>query len=412
MPTSQEPELISREPAAASVRNAQLRSAKPFLIVAVGFLLYVQAMVIVLGVRPGIHGLSDFRQLYTAGYMGRTGDGHQLYDYARTDQLQNELAGTEGSALPFNHLAIEALLFAPLSLFSFRVAYCLMLLLNLGLLVSCFLMLRRYLEPLRSWWSPLPACLFGCFLPFGVALVQGQDSILLTLLFSAGTLFLAQKRDAMAGLLLACALFKFQFVIPVIVLFCAWKRWKLVYGFLAGASIVAIISVLVAGPQSVVAYVRYLFNMSISLSAAAQVRYGVRPAAMPNLRGAISVLFMPLAGQHSVQVITIVASILVMAWASRAQASLAVAVVTAVLVSYHCLYHDLSLMIVPLVLTIRANAMREWVWPAAAFAGIGLAVAWDLPRWTISLLILAFLAFLVRGGATPVEAVRPSPAQT
>src|SRR5947208_13585712 len=42
-----------------------------------------------------LHGNSDFRQLYTAAYMIRTGHGHELYDYQAQKQLQDALVSRE-----------------------------------------------------------------------------------------------------------------------------------------------------------------------------------------------------------------------------------------------------------------------------------------------------------------------------
>jgi hypothetical protein len=58
----------------------------------------------------------DFRQLYTAGYMVRSGHASELYVYDAQKAFQDTLISREQIALPFNHLAYEALLYAPFSL--------------------------------------------------------------------------------------------------------------------------------------------------------------------------------------------------------------------------------------------------------------------------------------------------------
>src|SRR5438067_35834 len=80
-----------------------------------------------------LHGNSDFRQLYTAAYMIRTGRGHQLYDYQAQKQLQDALVSREELALPFIRPAYQAVVMVPFSLFRYRTAYLLFLALNLGL---------------------------------------------------------------------------------------------------------------------------------------------------------------------------------------------------------------------------------------------------------------------------------------
>jgi len=46
----------------------------------------------------------DFRMLYSAGYMVRTGEGESLYDQSREEQVQNNVVSHHAVALPFNHL--------------------------------------------------------------------------------------------------------------------------------------------------------------------------------------------------------------------------------------------------------------------------------------------------------------------
>src|SRR5689334_21586360 len=61
------------------------------------------------------HGHFDFRHLYTAGYMVRTGHARELYQYDVEKQFEDSLLSHEEIALSFIHLAYEALLFVPFS---------------------------------------------------------------------------------------------------------------------------------------------------------------------------------------------------------------------------------------------------------------------------------------------------------
>src|SRR6266849_9024976 len=77
---------------------------------------------------PGaMQGHCDFRHLYAAGYMVRTGHRGELYDYNVEQRFQDNLVSREAIALPFNHLAYEALLFVPYSYLSYRFGYFLFL---------------------------------------------------------------------------------------------------------------------------------------------------------------------------------------------------------------------------------------------------------------------------------------------
>src|SRR5216683_6441143 len=129
---------------------------------------YVQALLgllpLILGIQllawlvilpAAIGGHADFRQLYAAGYMVRTGHAKELYDYNAQLQFQNETVSPAAVPLPFIRPACYALLFVPFSLVSYRNAYLTFLCLNLILLWVSFWMLRPWLRNIAQVWSLL-----------------------------------------------------------------------------------------------------------------------------------------------------------------------------------------------------------------------------------------------------------------
>src|SRR6185312_13312981 len=131
-----------------------------------------------------LRGHADFRQLYAAGYMVRTGHASELYDARAQQQFQNALVGNDERALPFIRPAYQALLFVPFSLLPYRSAYLAFLAVNLALLALAFRALRSHMSHLMRVWRFLPVFLFLVFYPISLALMQGQDSILLLLLLA------------------------------------------------------------------------------------------------------------------------------------------------------------------------------------------------------------------------------------
>ena len=115
-------------------------------------LIGLQIIVVVVFIPLAMRGGADFRQLYTAGYMVRAGYSSRLYDYNVQKDLQNKLVSPAQIALPFNHLAYEALLFAPLSAFSYRHAYLILLAVNVLLLTAFVQFLRSRLRNLSALW--------------------------------------------------------------------------------------------------------------------------------------------------------------------------------------------------------------------------------------------------------------------
>src|SRR5262249_33554574 len=134
-------------------------------------------------------GHADFRANYTAGYMVRT--GQPLYNYELEMDVQGRKVSPETVAAPFIHSAYEALVYVPVSFFSYLQAYWLWFAVNLIVLIYVYRLLRPQLTPLSAVASWVPAATFAAFMPVGAALVQGQDSLLLLLLLAVTFALLA-----------------------------------------------------------------------------------------------------------------------------------------------------------------------------------------------------------------------------
>jgi hypothetical protein len=337
-------------------------------------LLVLQVVVCVGGARLGSDGRADFRQLYTAGYMVRSGHANQIYDYD-TETAFQEMAVGPGSPLPFDHLAYEALLFVPLSLFGYRTAYFIFLALNLVLLALAAWLFKPYLSDLAAFAPWMPYAIFFCFVPVSLTLVLAQDSILLLTLMIAAFVSLRRGHGMRSGILLGLGLFKFQYVIPMALLFLAWRRWRIFSGLLLCSSALAGLSVWIVGLRATRAFVRTLFVMSTGLSTdAARMKYGTFPDRMPNLRGLIYAIAQHFSvTQNQVAILVAICSALVIVLAARMKPSFSLAVTVATLVSYHGLIHDASLLIIP----------------------IGMILAWSIPRRNIGVTAVALTVFIL-----------------
>ena len=267
---------------------------------------------------PGalLHGHADFRQLYAAGYMVRTGHAGELYDIRAQQKFQDALVGSDERALPFIRPAYQALLFVPFSLLPYRGAYLAFLAVNLALLAMAFRMLRSYMSNLTRVWRFLPVFVFLVFYPIALALMQGQDSILLLLLLTAALVALEGGQELRAGMLVGLGLFKMQIVIPIALLFLLWRRWRFFAGFALSACLLSLISLGTVGFAQTAAYVRSLLSVGTNMAAVHQ--FPLRVSIMANLRG----LFFGLLGARLpafwIQVLTIVASVSVLLWVALA----------------------------------------------------------------------------------------------
>jgi hypothetical protein len=231
-------------------------------------------------------------------------------------------------------------------------------------------------------------------------------------LFSLATVLLRKNRDLAAGALVGLAFFKFQIVIPIAFLFLVWRRWRVFGGICLSAGFAITASCLLVGLSGMQCYFRLLISMS---GDAAHYQYGLTTIAMPNLRGLISALLEGAVPARVTQAITLFISILLMVWVgvsgqkfSRGRDALPIAITAAALVSYHILIQDLSMLLIPVSLTlercIRANAWNQLAdrlrCYAAASVPVVVALAFLYTRYLcIAALTVTFLLItMVRGG--------------
>ena len=305
---------------------------------------------------PGaMQGHCDFRHLYTAGYMVRTGHRGELYDYGIEQRFQDSLVSREAVALPFNHLAYESLIFVPYSFLSYRSSYFLFLATNVLLLASALRLMTPWTRNLRSMFRWLPPAMFFTFLPVVAALMQGQDSIILLLILSGAFALLSSGRTLSAGLLIGLGLFKFQIVLPLAVLFLVWRRWRFIGGFALSAATILTVSYYLVGAAQMNVYAHSLLWMSVQETAADQARFNINPIMMPNLRGLTSATFGSFVPLLWTQVLTCLASLGALLWIAwrgvRRDVSqqFMLSVSAGTVLSYHLIIHDLSILLIPLV---------------------------------------------------------------
>jgi hypothetical protein len=372
----------------------RLDIVRPVAFVLLIYLFLFQLMVVWGGASLGSDGRADFRQLYTAGYMVRSGHSSEIYDLDKSAYFQARLVRS-GSPLPFDHMAYETLLFVPFSLLSYKVAYFAFFVLNLLVLVVSSVMLRPQISRLGLIGKPVPWVLPFSFFPVALALVLGQDSLFLLVLMIGSLLLLERGRDFVAGLLLSIGLFKFQFVIPIAVLFLLWRRWAVLKGTLVGAAIAIGISAWITGVAGSRSFVKLLTTMITGLATDAQrYSYGTFPQHMPNIRGLLCTVT-GISSGRGIALATILCSAVLIAFAARMKPSLPLAIIVAVLVSYHGLIHDTSLLLVPvaraLSLTLPEGRTLTFYAAAVVFVAPAMLFMLSLSYSWMALPILALM---------------------
>ena len=324
------------------------------------FIFFAEFLSLLAFVPSATRGHSDFRQLYAAAHMIRARHGHELYEYSAQKTFQDSFVSREEYVLPFLRPAYEALCFVPLSFMPYPQAYFSFMAVNLFLLVLAARILRPWTDNLAHVWRWLPLLLFPAFIPVCVALMQGQDSIILLTLLAAAVAMLEQRRDLGAGVLVGLGLFKFQLAIPIAALLFIWRRWRFCAGFVFSGTVLALISLWITGTPETVAHIRSLLSVGAGFGPAPeQFRVPLRVTMMANLRGLVLGIAGTYLARRTITVLAVGASAIVffivgiLFHGRRYQRdTLLIAITTSLLVSYYLFVHDISVLLIPIVIVL------------------------------------------------------------
>jgi Glycosyltransferase family 87 len=313
---------------------------------------------------------SDLRVFYTPGYMLRTGQRSEIYDFSAIRRNQSKVIARDDNAVPFLHPAYEGLIFIPLSLLPYRTAYLAWAVFNLIVLTIIFVLLRPFLKEISSVapaWV-VPGLLLG-FMPIAFTIIEGQDSLLLLLV-----LVMVHRRvnsDEMgAGVLLSLGMFRFQILLPIVALFLFWRRLRFVIGWLAGSIALLGLSAGITGIQAQLQYIRVLQAMS-------KVSLWELIRRMPNMRALFAVI-----GVGAVPLAIASAAVFSLALATgfrqNTRQKLLLAICVSVLVPYYLFFHDLSILALPILLALNQSITRgDWVHAILTSTALsGYAVFW------------------------------------
>jgi hypothetical protein len=369
-----------------------------------------------------MHGKADFRQIYAAAYMVRTGHAHELFTYEAQEAFQNRVVSPEPYALPFIRPASQALLFVPLTWVSYSVAYCVFIAINLSLLVLCFFLLRPWMQNLavNSRWKPLT--IFLSFTPLAYGISQGQDTILLLALLTAALVFLRRDHIFLAGFLAGLGSFKFQLTIPLLMLFLSWRRWKFCTGVVLAGLTLALISLWVTGLQQAKNYALSLLAYGSQSARPSLIRYapGLTLGEMPNLHGLVHAV----STQPLLSLILLVLSwAFMILWLGRFarhkpfEQQLLVVMVASVVLSYYAFMADLSVLLPALAATmdvcVSPGTVRRRPFLSIASVSVLLAPAclWFFPVhfYLASIPVLLLLAAIVIAEPADPPQVRVEP---
>jgi hypothetical protein len=324
--------------------------------------------------------VTDLKIFMTGVEMLRSGQADRLYRFDAQESTQVRLYPETRTAglLPFNHLAYELLLYWPVSRLPYRTA----LLAWAGLNVALLFLIARLIEPcIRAIREAagIPILLYLlAFYPAFYVLGEGQDSIIFLCLVALSWRCAQNERRLLSGFVLGLAMFKFHLALLIAFFaFMIYRRWRALWGFAAGGTLVAMISRAMVGPGFFHNYISLLREQEV------MTPWGFVPWFMPNLRGILQWALGHWLDIGDILPIIFAASIavvIVTAWigarSSRPPHEILVysaAISAALLVSYHLHMQDLTLAVLPMFFLVDLALRGKVSRPASA--GVAMAIA-------------------------------------
>ncbi len=314
---------------------------------------------------------TDLRAFYTVGTMLKHDLRCNVYTESAQQAIKNSLWGPWTERENYTHPPFESLLYWGLSYLPFRAAYVAWDLLNLVLLGWALYLLKPYAAHLDTGSRLTLALAVLC--PLISTLREGQNLILLVLSCVGAFVCLKNRREVAAGCSLGAGLFRFQFVLPLLLIFAALKKWKIVLGIVLVGAILGLVSLALVGWAGIRHYIALLSALSTSTAFPALV------PAMPNVRGFINVLFAGRLGPHYLTLLETAGLFVLLSWpilewrrrgwdpdGKAFDLLFSLSIVVCVMTSHHLLINGLLLLIVPALLLLDYAAaaypsgLRRW----------------------------------------------------
>ena len=200
----------------------------------------------------------DFGHFYTIGYLAAERDGDTLYDAAALHAKQSALnPALADIPLPPLYPPQTALLFAPLSLLSYRAAFivweCVSALVYVSIIIATW---RRLRTNLPDRVLVVAAALASA--PFWYLILVRQNSVIVLAPLFVGWLALETRRPVAAGLAFGCLAFKPQFALVLAPVLVIRREWAIVRGMIVSVVLQLVAVIVWFGASTLVKYVDVL----------------------------------------------------------------------------------------------------------------------------------------------------------
>jgi hypothetical protein len=303
---------------------------------------------------------SDFITFYSVGTIGQRYGLSHAYDFNLQKAVEEEVVGFKvdpSNVLPHNHMPFLnplLVLLVTATGGNYIPGFIAWNLLMIAVYICAIIVIRiTFADKIEKDY--LTAVVIFLFLPFFVSLMNGQDTALLILGASGLFYGVLKQKPAMAGLGLALTTVRPHIALLLAVPFL-FKERKIFWWFCAGASALVLVSLLTLGRNGLVDFFHILFDTLGRSRETAMVNFiGMAERLLPALdSGWVRLVGWVLYG------ITLI--FLCIFWKRSARigaGSLGLALIVSLFAAPHLVYHDLSLLLFPLLVVLGMEVERK-----------------------------------------------------
>jgi len=324
----------------------------------------------------------DFVATLTGVEMVADGAGADLYDLDLQAEYQADIDSRMtdfGALLPFVNPAFYLVPFLPLAGAGPDVARGIVIVITAAFTVWWAVFAHRRLPPTGLALAVfVPAALL--FQPLLENTFQPQNGVFSLWFLTLGYVSLADGRDRTAGLWLGLLVFKPQLALPFLLLILVKRRWGAVQGAMVSGIAAALVSIGLTGFSGARDYVELILGDELDAP-----NRGVAVEAMQNWRAffRVAVGDGTAATALTVLVSLLLVGLLVVVWRGdwdvrhpRFSLQWASTVAVALSISPHLHRHDLTVLLLTMVLLLGARNTYDW--PSGALAAAGIAAGYVL----------------------------------
>jgi len=302
-------------------------------------LVFVFAVFLAIHIRFESH--YDFGVFYYASHMILEGSRHSLYDIRAQHAFQLQYHRPFDTL--FRNPPFALLPILPLAKLPIAVAFSVWTLASFALL---FLSLKILESETQLFFGNWPVLLSLAFAPVMASFLHGQFSLIVVACYAAVYALWRRGKLTLGGLVLSVATVKFQLVIGLVAVLLLRRRWRELAGFACGSGALALLSLWMVGFPLLLLYPGFVLHSDTPISELPH---------MANWQGLLSINGI---NYPTLLLVLSVGTVALAAWAWKdLERGFAAATLAAMLVSYHLTPQDLSLVLVPFYLGLRAGAL-------------------------------------------------------